>query len=120
MITQLIAAIIGNAAALLTAAYFISGFDLNLSAGWQAFGALIGVFSVMSLVIKPLLRFFLGPLIIITLGLANLAINFGILYIVDKYSENLTITGLPALAFGTIIITIVSVIIHQIFKVSGD
>jgi uncharacterized membrane protein YvlD (DUF360 family) len=62
----------------------------------------------------------LGPIIILTLGLFNLVINAGLLYIVDKYSQNLTITGLPALAYGTIIITIVNVITHQLLKTSGD
>ena len=120
MITHLIAAILGNGVALLTAAYFVDGFNLNLSGGWQTFAALVGVFAFLSLVIKPLLRLFLGPLIIITLGLFNLVINAGILYIVDIYSQNLTITGLPALVYGTIIITIVNVIIHQLLKTSGD
>lgn len=120
MISHLIAAVIGNAAALLAAAYLVSGFTLDISTGWQAFAALIGVFSVMSLVIKPLLRLLLGPLVILTFGLANFAINAGILYVVDKYSQNLTITGLPALIYGTIIITIVNVIVHSLYKVSGD
>ena len=56
----------------------------------------------------------------ITLGLFNLVINGGLLYIVDKYSQNLTINGLPALIYGTLIITIVNVIIHQLLRSSGD
>lgn len=120
MITHLIAAILGNGAALLAAAYFVDGFNLNLSTGWESFAALVAVFSFISLVIKPLLKLFLGPLIIITFGLFNLVITAGILYIVDNYSENLTITGLPAIVYGTLIITIVNVIIHQLLKTSGD
>lgn len=120
MITHLIAAVLGNGAALLAAAYFVNQFDLNLGTGWQAFAGLVGVFTVISLVIKPLLRLFLGPLIILTLGLFNLVITGGILFVVDKYSENLTITGLPALVYGTLIITIVNLIIHSLLKAKGD
>lgn len=120
MITHLLAAVIGNGAALLAAAYLVAGFDLNVSAGWQAFAALVGVFAFLSIVIKPLLRLFLGPLIIITFGLFNIIINGAIIFVVDKYSENLTITGLPALIYGTIIITIVNIIIHQFLKTNGD
>jgi uncharacterized membrane protein YvlD (DUF360 family) len=120
MITHLFAAIIGNALALIAAAYVVHGFDLNLGTGWQAFAGLVGVLTVISLIIKPLLRLFLGPIIIITFGLFNVIINGGLLYIVDKYSENLTITGLPALIYGTVIITIVGVFTHSILKTSGD
>jgi len=120
MITHLFAAIIGNGLALIAAAYFVHGFDLNLSTGWQAFAGLVGVLTVISLIIKPLLRLLLGPIIIITFGLFNVVINGGLLYIVDKYSENLTITGLPALLYGTVIITIVAVFTHSILKTSGD
>ena len=120
MLTHLIAAALGNAAALYTASYFVDGFNLNVSSGWQAFAALVGVLTVISLVIKPLLRLLLGPIIILTLGLANFVINLGILYIVDKYAENLSITTIPALVYGTIIITIVNVIIHSVTRTSGD
>lgn len=120
MFTHVLAALIGNASALLAAAYLVAGFDLNIGVGWQAFGGLVAVFAFLSVVIKPLLRLFLGPLIIITFGLFNVVINGAILFVVDKYSENLTITGLPALVYGTIIITIVNVIIHQLLKTSGD
>lgn len=120
MITHLIAAIIGNGAALLAAGYFVHGFDLNIGTDWQAFAALVGVLTVLSLVIKPLLRLFLGPIIILTLGLFNLVISAGILYVVDKYSENLSITGLPALVYGTIIITIVNIVIHSLLKAKED
>ncbi len=124
MITHIIAAILGNGAALLAAAYFVDGFNLTLGPSWVPFAALVGVFTVISLVIKPLLKLFLGPIIILTLGLFNLVITAGILFVVDKYSENLTITGLhsgiPALVYGTIIITVVNLIIHALLKTSGD
>ncbi len=120
MLTHLIAAVLGNGAALLVAGFVVDGFNLDLSTGWQPFLALVAVFAFLSLVIKPLLRLFLGPIIILTLGLFNLVITAGILYVVDKYAQNLTITSLPALAYGTIIITIVNVIIHSVLKTSGD
>jgi len=120
MITHLIAAILGNGSALLAAGYFVDGFNLNLSPGWEAFAALVGVLTVISIIIKPLLRLFLGPIIILTLGLFNLVITAGLLYVVDKYAQNLTITTLPALVYGTIIITIVNIVIHSVLKTSGD
>ncbi len=115
MLSQLLWSLVGNAIALAGSAYFIAGFDLNIN-NWQAFGALVAVFTVLNVVIKPLIRFFLGPLIILTFGLFNLVITGGLLYILDLYSQNLTITGLPALVAGTLIITIVNVLIHIVHR----
>lgn len=114
MIKTIIVTIIGNALALLAAAYFVAGFTLSNVNNLQAFGALVLVFTAVNLILKPLIRFFLGPLIILTLGLFNLVITGGLLYIIDIYSENLTITGLSSLAAATIIITIVNVLVHAL------
>ncbi|MBI3495259.1 phage holin family protein, partial [Candidatus Berkelbacteria bacterium] len=90
-------------------------FDLNIS-NWQAFAALVAVFTFLNIIIKPLIRFFLGPLVILTFGLFNLVITGGLLYILDLYSQNLTITGLSALVAGTLIITVVNMIIHVVHR----
>lgn len=115
MLRHLIYSLLGNAAALLACGYLISGFDLKIN-DWQAFAALVGVLTAVNVIIKPLIRFFLGPLIILTLGLFNIVITGGILYIVDKYSENLSITGLPALIYGTLILTVVNLIVHALTR----
>jgi putative membrane protein len=128
MLTHLFSAVIGNALALYIAGYVVDGFNLTLMSkdqllnpsAWIPFLSLVAVFAFLSLVIKPLLRLFLGPIIILTLGLFNLVITAGILFVVDKYAENLTISTLPALAYGTIIITIVNIVIHSLLKKSGD
>jgi putative membrane protein len=116
MIKTIIFTIVGNALALLAAAYFVSGFTISNVGNIQAFGGLILVFTAVNLILKPLIRFFLGPLIILTLGLFNLVITAGLLYIIDIYSQNLTITGLSALFASTIKITIVNVIVHSLGK----
>ncbi len=115
MLVQLIWSLIGNAIAIAASAYFIAGFNLSLS-NLEAFAALVGVFTVLNVVIKPLIRFFLGPLILLTFGLFNLVITGALLYILDLYSQNLTINGLPALVAGTLIITIVNVLIHIVHR----
>ena len=113
MISNVLYSLISNAVALVVAAYVVAGFNLNLQ-NLEAGLALIGVFTVLNVVLKPILRFFLGPLVIVTFGLFNLVITGVILYVVDIYSQNLTITGLPALLYGTIIITAVNVLLHII------
>ena len=113
MLSQLIWSIIGNALALLASAYFVQGFNLDLS-NLKAFAILVVIFTLLNMIVKPIIRFFVGPLIILTLGLFNLVITAGLLYVVDIYSPNLTIVGLPALIAGTITITVVNVLIQVV------
>ncbi len=115
MLANIIWSLIGNALALVASGYLVAGFNLDLS-NLQAAAALVAVFTGLNVIIKPVLRFFLGPLIILTLGLFNIIITGGFLYVVDIYSQNLNISGLPALIYGTLIITAVNIIIHLIHR----
>ena len=117
MIRRVITAFISNALGLLAAGYFVNGFivgnnSLTLSQNLIPFAALVAIFTFVTLIIRPLIKLVLSPLIILTLGLFNLVINGALLYIVDKYSDNITINGLPALLYGTLIITVINIIFH--------
>lgn len=114
MIRRVITALIANTAGLLGAAYFVAGFDIDTT-DLVAFVALIGIFTVITLVIRPIIKFVLSPIIVLTFGLFNLVITGGLLMIVDNYSAHITINGLPALLYGTLIITIINVILHFVF-----
>src|SRR5262249_966168 len=109
MIRKIFTALIANAVGLLAAGYFVHGFDvgsraLSLPDNIVPFAALVGVLTFVLLIIRPIIRLVLTPIIIITFGLFNLVITGGLLYIVDKYSDIITINGLPALIYGTLII----------------
>ncbi len=114
MIRRIIVALIANAGGLLAAAYVIDGFNLDLNGNDKliAFAALVGVFTFVTVIVRPIIKLVLTPIILLTFGLFNLVITGGLLYIVDKYAQNLTITGLPALIYGTIVITVINVIFH--------
>jgi putative membrane protein len=114
MIRHVLTALVANAASLLAAAFLVAGFELDVN-NLVAFGALVGVFTAITLVIRPIIKFVLSPIIVLTFGLFNLVINAGLLMIVDKYSEHLTINGLVPLVYGTLIITIINVIINFVF-----
>jgi len=111
MIQRIISLLIANALAFIATGYFITDFYINLN-DIPAFIALIAVFSAIQLLLRPLIKMVLSPIIIITFGLFNLAITGGILYIVDKYSENININGLDSLIYATLIITIVNVLFN--------
>ena len=106
---KLISNFIVTGIALLIAAYIVPGFILNLD-NLTAFLALTAIVTLINVLIKPLIKFVLTPLIILTLGLFNLVITGGLLYIVDIYSKNITISGLSSLIYGTIIISVITTI----------
>lgn len=109
MIRNVIVSFIANTLGLLGAAYFVAGFNID-STNLVAFAALVGIFTLITLVIRPIIKFVLSPIIVLTFGLFNLVITGGLLMIVDNYSQYLTIGGLPALLYGTLIITIINVV----------
>ncbi len=106
MLSKAIITFISYAAGFLAAAYLIEGFDLTFTL--PSFLALIAVFTLIHLIIRPLIKLVLSPLILITFGLFNLVITAALLYIVDIYSAHISITGLTPLIYSTVVITIIS------------
>lgn len=92
-----------NAIAIKAAAYFkiIPGFEFT---GDTVSLLLVSfLFSLANFFLKPILKLLFGPLILITLGLFTVVINMIILYVVDRYSPDLAIIGIPALFWATIL-----------------
>jgi uncharacterized membrane protein YvlD (DUF360 family) len=55
---------------------------------------------------------FLGPIIIITLGLGIIIINAIILYLLDYFLVQITISGLYPLIYATLIISVINLVFH--------
>lgn len=112
LIGKFIFHIFSNAITLIVAAYFVVGFTFR-----GTFLEMLGTAAALTLInifIKPLLSFFMGPLIILTLGLFYLVINATTLYILDIFSAPLTIQGYLPLLYGTLIITAVNLVLEMI------
>lgn len=102
--------IFSNAIALLAANYFVKGFSLQ-----EDFLAVLTVSFILTLVnlfIRPLLKLIFSPLIILTLGLFIIIINAISLYLVDRFSDFINISGVKALLLATLIIGFVNLIIN--------
>ncbi|MDP3881017.1 MAG: phage holin family protein [bacterium] len=110
-IGRAISAYLGNVVAFLAAAFLITGFDLIGSV--SGFLLLMLVVTVIHLLIRPIIKLVFSPVIILTLGLFNIVINAIILYIVDIYSQNISIDGLMPLFYGTLLISVVGVLLHN-------
>ncbi len=95
-----------NAGALWAAARWVTGVDLSGSATDILIVALI--FGLVNAFIKPIVRFFSFPLLILSLGLFTFAINAGMLWLTAQLSSNLTVTGARAALVGALVISIAS------------
>ncbi len=92
----------------------MSGFDIVFNL--NGFIEVAAIFTVLNSLIKPIIKLILSPIIIITLGLGLILVNGAILYMLDFFSENITITGLTSLFYATLIISVVNFIIHLFIK----
>lgn len=108
-IIHLLFSILSNAIALIAAAYFVPGFFLVKSAAAILVAALL--FTGLNLVIKPILKVFFGPFILISLGIFLIIINALLLKILDFFSPQLTIEGYLPLLYATIIISVVNFVL---------
>ena len=110
-LARILIAIAINAIALYLAAHFVTGFVLTGTL--QEIFILALILTVLNFTVKPLLTLILGPVIILTFGIGIIAVNALILYILDIFSQNLTIQTIPALVFGTLIFGAVNFVFHM-------
>jgi len=102
--------VFSNVVALLAATYFVAGFVFGGNFVDLFIAAL--VLTLINAVIRPILKLFLGPFIVLTFGLFVLVINAVMLYLLDIWSAPLTIEGYIALFWATLIVTIVNLVIN--------
>jgi putative membrane protein len=100
---RLVIMVLINAAGLWTASQFIPG--VRVSGDTKSLIVLGLILLILNVLIKPILKFFLGPFILLTLGILLLAINAGMLYLLDIISLNLTIESVKALLLATLVVS---------------
>ena len=74
------------------------------------------LFTFVWVLVRPLVKLVLGPLIIITFGLGVLVVNALVLYVVARLTQDFTITGLAPLVYATVLISAVNVVVHVAAK----
>lgn len=105
--------ILVNAIAIKVASYYISGFTFSgdwVSLAWVAF-----LLTIVNYFLKPVLKLITGPIILLTLGLFTIVINMFLLYLVDRFTPELTINGITPLFWATIAFGIINMV-FSIFK----
>lgn len=108
-IGKFILQILANALAIAIASYFIV--QISFSGGIKDYLIVGGILALANLIIRPILRLVSAPLIFISFGLFLIVVNAVILFGVDYFVEELTITGFWGYVWATIIISILNAII---------
>jgi putative membrane protein len=108
IISKFIFHIFSNTLALFITSYFIPQFFNG-----EIFDLLKAalILTVINTFIKPILEFFSAPFIMLTLGFFVIVINAISVYLLDFFSESITIQSIKELVLATLIISLVNFII---------
>lgn len=114
LLLRLIAGILVSSVGIYLAAYFVPGITFE---GDLTDIVITGfVLALANLIIKPILKFISGPLIVLTMGLFVIIINMVILWLVVWFMPGLTIVGFWAYLWGVVIISILNALTHTTIK----
>lgn len=114
LISGLIFRIFSNAVAIIAANQLVEGFIFEGDLLALIITAII--LTLINIFIKPIIKLFLSPFIVLTLGLFIIVINAFTLYILDIFSQPLTIEGLIPLLWSTLIIGVINFLINSSAK----
>lgn len=113
LIGKIIFAIASNVIAILVVQYFLphffSGSLVNLLS--TAF-----VLTVINELIKPILKFISAPFIVLTFGLFTIVINAISVYLLDFFSQYITIQSIKELVIASLVISLVNFILETAAK----
>lgn len=109
MLRRLLIAWAGNVAALFVAAELIDG--IGYGDDWWALVLAALVFSVVNMVVRPVVFLLSLPLIVLTLGIALFFVNLLMLYLTSWLVGDFTIDGFWAAVGGTIVVWLVNALL---------
>lgn len=90
-------------------------FGIPLNAEWHIIILLGAVLGLLNVFVKPILKIIALPLRILTLGLFSLVINLALIWAVDLIFQEITIPWFWPLAWTTLIIWFLSMMIPMLF-----
>ncbi len=105
---RFIVQILTNGLAIFLADYLLPGFVFEGDILTLFIAGLI--LGLINFFIRPILKLISAPLIVLSLGLFILVINMGLLWLLEYFVNELTITGLWTYLWGTLIIGMVNMV----------
>lgn len=106
--------LIANSVGIYAAVKLVDGFSVPLEP--VAFIKVSLVLALIHLRIRPVIKFVLSPVIFLTLGLGILVVNALVLYLLDIALPEVVVSGLYALAYATLIVSIANFIVYSLGK----
>jgi putative membrane protein len=107
-----------NAVALYAAVWVVPGIDYL--GDWTGILWLALIIGLLNALVRPLLKFLTCPLIILTLGLFTLVINTGMLLLTRTIGQSLgiglSVDGFWSALLGSLVMSIVSIVMSIIFR----
>ena len=85
--------------------------EISLSQTVEGFAATTAILTLINLLIKPLIRLALGPILLLTLGLGSVLVNVVTLLFLDVLLPTITIDGLTNLLMAGLIVGISNLVI---------
>jgi putative membrane protein len=114
MLRRLLISWVVIAIAVAVAVYFVPGVTIT-GGPWQVL-LVAAVFGLISAILGPILRLFSLPLIVLTLGLFTLVINFVLFLITNWIMPSLQIDGLWPAFLASLLISIVSAVLWALLR----
>jgi len=110
--------ILANALAIYLAAYFVLNFTfpIRLPQDWKLLILAGFILAVLNTIIRPILKLISAPLMILTLGLFSVVINMVTLWLLTQFIPEITINGIWAYFWATIIISLTNWIVGFFIK----
>jgi len=90
--------------------------EISISQTVEGFAMTAGALTLINLLIKPLIRLALGPILLLTLGLGSVLVNAVTLLFLDVLLPTITIDGLTNLLVAALIVGISNLVISLIAR----
>lgn len=119
-LARIIIAIVVNALGLIAASHYIPGF--NVGGDFREIIILAAIFTALYLVLRPFVKMFLGPFLILTLGFGLIIVNAIMLFLLDfiakkfMISQSLSINGVVPLIEASLLLSVLNFILHYAEK----
>ena len=107
-----------NALALSVAAYIVPG--IRLTGGAVSLLLVAFVFGLVNAVLKPILMVLSIPFLLLTLGLFAFVVNGVLLMLTAALTPHLEVAGLLAAMLGSIVISLVTMVMGGVLVDEGD
>ncbi len=107
--------LVANAAGLYVATLFVDGISIPMDL--KNFALVVGALTLINLLLRPIVKLALLPVIILTLGIGSVIVNAFMLYFLDFLLPAVTIDGLVALLLTTLMLSVSNLVVRIIGKI---